>query len=82
LYPVEMAIMAYDRTGLLSDVSALLANEKVNVVAVSTRSDQGDNTAAMSLTVEIDSLERLARVMSKIEQLPNVLNARRIRAGG
>ena len=82
LYPVEMAIKAYDRTGLLSDVSALLANEKVNVVAVSTRSDQGDNTAAMSLTVEIDSLERLARVMSKIEQLPNVLNARRIRAGG
>ncbi|MEK9765180.1 MAG: ACT domain-containing protein [Thalassolituus sp.] len=35
----------------------------------------------MSLTVEVDSLERLARVMSKIEQLPNVINTRRIRAG-
>ncbi|MEK9712177.1 MAG: bifunctional (p)ppGpp synthetase/guanosine-3',5'-bis(diphosphate) 3'-pyrophosphohydrolase, partial [Thalassolituus sp.] len=81
MYPVEMAINAYDRTGLLSDVSALLANEKVNVIAVNTRSNQGENTAAMSLTVEVDSLERLARVMSKIEQLPNVINTRRIRAG-
>jgi GTP pyrophosphokinase len=82
MYPVEMAIHAYDRAGLLSDVSSLLANEKVNVVAVTTRSDQGENTAAMNLTVEVDSLERLARVMSKIEQLPNVLSTRRIRAGG
>ncbi|WP_369984426.1 GTP diphosphokinase [Thalassolituus sp.] len=81
LYPVEMVISAYDRTGLLSDVSALLANEKVNVVAVNTRSDQGDNTASMSLTVEVDSLEKLARVMNKIEQLPNVLKTRRVRAG-
>ena len=81
LYPVEMVISAYDRTGLLSDVSALLANEKVNVVAVNTRSDQGDNTASMSLTVEVDSLERLARVMNKIEQLPNVVITRRVRAG-
>ncbi|MAE34094.1 MAG: GTP diphosphokinase [Oceanospirillaceae bacterium] len=82
LYPVEMVISAYDRTGLLSDVSALLANEKVNVVAVNTRSDQGDNTASMSLTVEVDSLERLARVMNRIEQLPNVVKTRRVRAGG
>ena len=82
LYPVEMGISAYDRTGLLSDVSALLANEKVNVVAVNTRSDQGDNTASMSLTVEVDSLERLARVMNRIEQLPNVVKTRRVRAGG
>jgi len=53
----------------------------VNVVAVNTRSDQGDNTASMSLTVEVDSLERLARVMNKIEQLPNVVKTRRVRAG-
>ncbi len=82
LYPVEMLIDAYDRTGLLRDVSALLANEKVNVLAVNTLSNQGENTASMNLTVEVDSLERLARVMSKIEQLPNVTRTRRVRAGG
>ncbi len=81
-YPVEMLIDAYDRTGLLRDVSALLANEKVNVLAVNTLSNQGENTASMNLTVEVDSLERLARIMSKIEQLPNVTRTRRVRAGG
>ena len=81
-YPVEMLIDAYDRTGLLRDVSALLANEKVNVLAVNTLSNQGENTASMNLTVEVDSLERLARIMGKIEQLPNVTRTRRVRAGG
>jgi GTP pyrophosphokinase len=81
LYPVEMAVTAYDRTGLLRDVSALLANERVNVIAVNTLSNQGENTASMNMTVEVDSLERLAKVMSKIEQLPNVLSTRRVRAG-
>lgn len=80
LYPVEMMIQAYDRTGLLRDVSSLLANERVNVVAVNTLSNQGENTADMKITVEVDSLERLARVMNKIEQLPNVFKTRRIRA--
>ena len=81
IYPVEMLIQAYDRTGLLRDVSSLLANERVNVVAVNTLSNQGDNTASMSLTVEVDSLERLARLMSKIDQLPNVVSTRRVRGG-
>ncbi|MBQ0780173.1 MAG: hypothetical protein KBT79_05145, partial [Thalassolituus oleivorans] len=63
------------------DVSSLLANERVNVVAVNTLSNQGDNTASMSLTVEVDSLERLARLMSKIDQLPNVVSTRRVRGG-
>ena len=53
----------------------------MNVLAVNTLSNQGENTASMNLTVEVDSLERLARVMSKIEQLPNVTRTRRVRAG-
>ncbi|MFY9179956.1 MAG: GTP diphosphokinase [Venatoribacter sp.] len=80
-YPVDMLIEAYDRTGLLRDVSLVLANEKVNVLAVTTNSNQGDNTASMQLTVEIESLERFGKVMNKIAQLPNVISAKRIRAG-
>ncbi|WP_028294772.1 GTP diphosphokinase [Oceanobacter kriegii] len=81
-YPVEMSILAYDRTGLLRDVSAILANERVNVIGVNTQSNQGENTASMQLTVEVESLENLGRLMQKIEQLPNIMSARRIRAGG
>ena len=80
IYPVEMRIQAYDRTGLLRDISALLANEKVNVTAANTLSNQGDNTVHMSLTVEVESLEMLARVMKKVEQLPNIIKTRRVRS--
>jgi len=81
-YPVEMSILAYDRTGLLRDISGILANEKVNVIGMNTQSNQGENTASMQLTVEVDSLENLGRLMKKIEQLPNIISARRIRTGG
>merc|ERR1711879_832895 len=80
-YPVEVSILAYDRTGLLRDVSMVMANEKVNVIGVNTQSNQGDNTASMQLTVEIDSLENLSTLINKIEQLTNVISARRIRSG-
>jgi len=80
-YPVDMLIQAYDRTGLLRDVSALLANERVNVTSVNTSSNQGENTASMQLTVEVESLERFGRLMTRIAQLPNVISAKRVRAG-
>jgi GTP pyrophosphokinase len=80
-YPVEMSILAYDRTGLLRDISAVLANERVNVIGVNTQSNQGDNTASMQLTVEVESLENLARLMKKVELLTNVISVRRIRGG-
>ena len=78
-YPVDMIIEAYDRTGLLRDVSVVLANEKINVTAVTTNSDVSENTASMRITVEVESLERFAKLMTKINQLPNVVSAKRIR---
>ena len=80
-YPVDMLIQAYDRTGLLRDITVVLANERVNVIAVNTLSNQGENTANMQLTVEVESLENFARVMTRIAQLPNVISAKRVRAG-
>jgi len=59
----------------------VLANERINVISVNTQSNQGENTANMQLTVEVESLERFARLMSKIAQLPNVVSARRVRGG-
>lgn len=80
-YPVEISILAYDRTGLLRDVSMVMANRKVNVIGVNTQSNRGDNTASMQLTVEVDSLQNLSTVINEVEQLPNVISARRIRSG-
>ena len=81
-YPVEIYIKAYDRSGLLRDVSLLLANEKINVLEVNTRTNKDDNYAAMLLTIEIPSLSLLSRLLTRISQLPNVIEARRNRQEG
>ncbi|MGE0079988.1 MAG: GTP diphosphokinase [Thiohalomonadaceae bacterium] len=76
-YPVDIEIEAIDRQGLLRDVSSLLANEKINVIAASTVTDRHTNTARMQLTLEIANTDQLSRVLSRIVQLPNVTEARR-----
>ncbi|CEA01104.1 (p)ppGpp synthetase I [Pseudomonas saudimassiliensis] len=78
-YPVEIFIKAYDRSGLLRDVSQLLANEKMNVLEASTRTNKDDNYASMLLTIEIPNLHLLGRLLARIGQLPNVVEARRNR---
>ncbi|HLD65436.1 MAG TPA: GTP diphosphokinase [Pseudomonas sp.] len=81
-YPVDIVIRAYDRSGLLRDVSQVLLNERINVLAVNTRSDKADNTAAMSLTIEIPGLDALGRLLGRISQLPNIIEVRRHRSAG
>ena len=82
IYPVDIELKAYDRSGLLRDVTTLLANARINVVAVNTLSDQAENTAIMRLTVEITGLDALNNLLAKMNRLPNVLSAERIREGG
>ena len=84
-YPVDILVRAWDRTGLLRDITAVLANEQVNVTGVQTQSDKQDGTATMRLTLEVPGLSKLSRVLTRIEQLPNIMEARRLtehRAGG
>ncbi len=81
-YPVDIVIRAYDRSGLLRDVSQLLLNERLNVLAVNTRSNKEDNTASMQLTIEIPGLDALGRLLGRISQLPNIIEARRNRGPG
>ena len=76
-WPVDVAIQAYDRSGLLSDVTGLLANEKVNVLAVNTLSNHDDSTVDMKLTIEVRGIEWLGRLLAKINRLPNVINVHR-----
>lgn len=77
-FPVEVEIRAFDRKGLLNDVTATLANEKINLTAISTRSNSRDHTADMRLTLEIPDIDVLSRVLTKISQLPNVMKVRRV----
>lgn len=76
-YSVDIVIEAYDRSGLLGDVMTVMANEKLNITAVNTKTDKSEKVARMLVTVEIRRLEQLGRAMDKIHQLPNISDVRR-----
>lgn len=78
-YPVEVMILAYDRAGLLRDITVILANEKVNVLEVGTRTSKDENIATMKLLLEVKSLQQLGTVLAKVDKLPNVIEAVRHR---
>ena len=78
-YPVDLRIIAYDRQGLLRDISQVMADQDINVLAVNTRSNKEDNTATMQLTIEIPGLDALGRLLARVSQLPNIIEARRNR---
>ncbi|KTC97436.1 GTP pyrophosphokinase [Legionella geestiana] len=76
-YVVEVLIRAFDRTGLLKDITSLLSNEKAHVYSLQTHTNKQEHTAYMTLSIEIDGLNSLSRLLVKLEQIPNVLEARR-----
>jgi GTP pyrophosphokinase len=78
---VELYILAYDRAGLLRDITTILADAQIEVMEVNTRTDRSSGTARMSLQVEVDSYPVLSRVLEKISRLNNVIEARRVVTG-
>ena len=75
-YPVDVEILAYDRAGLLRDITSLLANEKINVLGVSTVTDK-QQVAHMTFTLDIPNIEILSRILALLDQIPNVTEVRR-----
>ena len=76
-FPVDIEVEAFDRRGLVRDVSAALADEKISIRGMNTVTDARDHVARMRIAIEITGLPQLSRVLARISQLPNVLSARR-----
>lgn len=76
-YPADLTIHAYDRQGLLRDISNVLSDEHVSIDSVQTKSDKKLMQAVMELSVAVSNLPSLSRVISRLEQLPNVTSVRR-----
>jgi GTP pyrophosphokinase len=75
VYPVDVAVQAQDRQGLLRDISEVFTKEKMNVIGVQTQSIKG--TAWMTFTVEVADSGRLHKVLGLVAELPGVRSARR-----
>ena len=76
-FPVQVVVMAYDRSGLLHDISGIVANRNLNLSAVSTGKRDRYNILPVYMTLDIPDLRTLTRILSQIEQIPNVIEARR-----
>ncbi|GIV76814.1 GTP diphosphokinase [Litorilinea aerophila] len=76
-FPVSIQVSAYDRSGLMRDVAALVADEHINMISVEAVTGQKDNLAVINATLEIRDAAQLTRILTKIDRLPNVVEARR-----
>lgn len=74
--PVSIHIEAYDRRGLLRDLTNIIDKEKVNICRAETLSTD-DNIAHMKFAVEVAGLAHLSRLLVKLEQQPSVIHAKR-----
>jgi GTP diphosphokinase / guanosine-3',5'-bis(diphosphate) 3'-diphosphatase len=78
-YPVPVEIRAYDRQGLMNDISNVLSEENINILDVSLKVSH--HLASMNLVLEVGDIAQLSRVLTRIENLPNVTEAHRIKPG-
>jgi GTP pyrophosphokinase len=81
-YKVDIAISAYDRQGLLRDISELLANARINVLSITTETNKKSHTATMHLTAEVPSIGFLSKLLERMNRLHNVISAVRVSEGG
>ena len=77
-YPVRIKLEAWDRVGLLRDVTSLVSEEKVNIA--SCISEELEDVSIISLTVYIDGIDQLSRLCSKLESIGGVISVKRISA--
>ena len=78
-YPVPVRLKAYDRNGLMKDISTLISDEGLNMTDI--KVNVSKNLAILDLTLEVPDIAKLSRVLDRLENLPNVMEARRIQPG-
>ncbi len=76
-FSLTIRIVANDRNGLLRDITSIMANEKVNVLGVSSRTDIKSNIATINMEIELNNIELLAKLLSRIQQLDEIIEAKR-----
>jgi GTP pyrophosphokinase len=78
-YPVAVRLRAYDRDGLMRDVSTLVSNEGISMSSIHVATTE--SLAIFDLVMGVTDISQLSRVLNRLEALPNVLEARRVRPG-
>jgi GTP pyrophosphokinase len=78
-FTVPVQIKAYDRQGLMADISNVLTDENVNLIDMSMKMNQ--HLAVIKLVLGVKGISQLSRILTRLESLPNVFEAKRRRPG-
>ncbi len=76
-YAVDLSVRAFDRGGLLRDITVVLADEGANILDLQSHADKESMQTIMRLSIEIRDLPTLSTTISRLEQLPNVVSVTR-----
>ena len=76
-YPVDLTVRAFDRAGLLRDITMVLADEDANIVDLQSHADRESMQTIMQLSIEIRDLPTLSTAITRLEQLANVVSVKR-----
>lgn len=78
-FTVPVQIKAYDRQGLMADISNILSDENINLIDMSMKMNQ--HLAVIKLVLGVKGISQLSRILTRLESLPNVFEAKRRRPG-
>ncbi len=76
-YPVDLTLHAFDRSGLIRDITSVLADDHANVLDLKSHTDKDTLQAVLHISIEIRDLPTLSTVITRLEQVPNVVSVRR-----
>ena len=78
-YPSSIVITAQDRTGLLRDITTIVSAEQINITDIRDRRN-ADRSVTISITVETSGLAQVSRLLSRLEEVSEVVGVHRITA--
>ncbi|NJO06544.1 MAG: bifunctional (p)ppGpp synthetase/guanosine-3',5'-bis(diphosphate) 3'-pyrophosphohydrolase, partial [Chloroflexaceae bacterium] len=76
-YPVPVRVESWDRVGLWRDVSAIVADAGINIEELHQVPITDPNRSVLLMRLRIHSLDQLAKILDKINRIPNVIDVRR-----
>ena len=77
-FSLTVGIVANDRAGLLRDITTIIANEKINVLGVRSRSDTKTQTAQIDIDMEVININDLNRTLARLNNMNGVISAKRL----
>lgn len=78
-FETKVELFTNDRAGILRDITTVLANEKIGLLGVNSRSDKSNYKAHITVSIEVKNREALLKVMEKLKQVKDVSDVRRVK---